>query len=382
MTARLLLWLAAAATTALLTAGVALAHPEEAHAPEPEPMQEEVHAPPAEAPMDHDEPVPDRTHPELMLHVPDRAEPGTPVRVEAVLRGPGGAPVEGAGVDFVTTGAWGEWLRGEVVLATATTDESGRAVASVDLRAADEAEVIARFAGDDRREPASDEAVVAVARGQAHRNEVGITVPGLTVWWLIGAVILVWSLFLVVALRTLAIARAGADVSTGRRRFFGRYLAPVGMAAVAASLGSGLVALITRSPRTHANLGAVADHVEAGHRLPPIARLGEQAALRPLPPLLDRQVSFSHDVLPILRAKAGPHAHPPTHSPAPHGVRLDSYAHIMETPGLVQAGEPADSRLVTVLLDPAVQMPPSVPPLPEEEIRVIASWVAQGARDN
>jgi hypothetical protein len=63
-------------------------------------------------------------------------------------------------------------------------------------------------------------------------------------------------------------------------------------------------------------------------------------------------------------------------TPAPYGVRLDSYAHIRDTPGLVAPGRPADSRLVTVLLDPAVQMPPSVPPLPDDEIRVIASWVA------
>jgi hypothetical protein len=392
---RALACLIVSAMTVVLPAGTAGAHPDRPHGGDPTPEPTTAASPesspveadempgdmPGDMPGPHQQEGPEAA--ELILAAPDRAEPGTPVRLEAVLRDAHGQAVAGATIEFVTSAAWGEWLRDEVVLAIALTDSAGRAAARVDLRAPGNASVEARFAGDGRLEPARAEAVITVAtHGQAVRPQAGIAVPSLTVGWLIGLVALVWFLFLVVAFRVFAIARAGEDSRPGRRRFLGRYLAPVGIAAVAASLGSGLIALISRSPRTHANLGAVAEHTRAGHRLPPIARLGEQAAPQPLPLLLDREVSFAHDVMPILRAKGGPHAHPPAHSPAPHGIRLDSYDAIMGTPGLVEPGRPADSRLVTVLLDPAVRMPPSVPPLPDEEIRLIASWVAQGARDN
>ena len=89
-----------------------------------------------------------------------------------------------------------------------------------------------------------------------------------------------------------------------------------------------------------------------------------------------------------LLRKGGPHVHRPRHSPVPHHVHLDSYAAIVDghgdhgpTHALVVPGEPLASRLVTVLLDPTMQMPPGVG-MPDEEIQLIASWVAQGAKDN
>ena len=384
--------LIAAAVVVLLSAGVARGHVDDPHDAEPpeEPMSQEEPMPPeehpVEPPMDHPEEPPARSRADLVLIAPDSTSPGGPTRLEAVLVDEHGTPVEGAVVEFVTEVRWGQSLPGEVVLATAVTDALGRAVAVADLRAAGEARVTVRFAGDERLEPALGEAIVAVAADtQVYRPDVGIEVPYLTVWWLVGVVVLVWFLFLLASLRVFAIARAGEaqpGTDEGRRRFLGRFLVPTGMVAVVASLGSGLVALIARSPRTHGNLGAVAEHAQAGHRVPPVARLGAHREPLPLPPLLGREVSFSGEVLPLLMAKGGPHTHQPKHSPPPHGVRLDGYDHIMGMPGLVVPGRPDESRLVTVLLDPAMRMPPSLPPLPEEEIQLIASWVAQGARDN
>ncbi len=97
---------------------------------------------------------------------------------------------------------------------------------------------------------------------------------------------------------------------------------------------------------------------------------------------LDREVSFAGEVLPIFRRRAGPHAHQPQHSPPPKGVRLDAYEHVVAREGLVVPGKPEESELVRVLVDDAMRMPPSLPPLPEDEIRVIVSWIAQGAKDN
>lgn len=48
---------------------------------------------------------------------------------------------------------------------------------------------------------------------------------------------------------------------------------------------------------------------------------------------------------------------------------------------LVAPGEPEESMLVMMLLDHAHRMPPSIS-FSEEEIQPIATWVAQGAKDD
>ena len=78
--------------------------------------------------------------------------------------------------------------------------------------------------------------------------------------------------------------------------------------------------------------------------------------------MLERPVSFSEEVLPILLLKGGPHSAPPRNQGPPHGILLDSYEHIMRMEGLVVPGKPEESDLVA--------------------IQLIASWVAQGAEDN
>jgi len=218
-------------------------------------------------------------------------------------------------------------------------------------------------------------------------------------------------LYLVVALQVVAIARAGAAPRgagpaassaeiTSRRRFLSRFLVPTGLTAGVVGLGSGLLALIYRSPRTHWNVETSDVHAGARHRLTPVAHVGLEYPHGEVPPLLDREVSFSEDVLPILLAKGGPHTHPSKYSPPPHGVRLDSYETIMgleageehaeeehaeEETGhghqLVVPGKPEESMLVMMLVDHAHRMPPAVPLL-DDDIRVIASWVAQGAKNN
>ena len=101
-----------------------------------------------------------------------------------------------------------------------------------------------------------------------------------------------------------------------------------------------------------------------------------------MPPPLDRPVSFSQEVLPIFLASGGPHVVAPEHSPPPGGLRLDSYDGVMAKEGVVVPGDPEGSELVEHLLSIGMQMPPSVPPLPEERIRLIVTWIAQGANDN
>jgi hypothetical protein len=101
-----------------------------------------------------------------------------------------------------------------------------------------------------------------------------------------------------------------------------------------------------------------------------------------MPEPLAREVSFREEVLPIFLAYGGPHVVQPRNSPPPGGLRLDAYEHIMSRDGIVVPGEPEESELIEHLLSPGMQMPPSVPPMPDERIRLIVTWIAQGARDN
>jgi hypothetical protein len=54
----------------------------------------------------------------------------------------------------------------------------------------------------------------------------------------------------------------------------------------------------------------------------------------------------------------------------------------MSRDGIVVPGEPEESELIEHLLSPGMQMPPSVPPIPDETIQLIVTWIAQGAKDN
>ncbi len=406
----------AVAVTALLllTAPAALAHGDE-H--EPLPVEE---APEPAPTMPMPGPRQQRLTPTLELRAPAEAALGEVLRLEAVLLDPEGMPIAGAPVTFVADAGWGE-VTGEMVLGTVLTDDRGVAVLRTDLRRAGEVTLGARFPGDERFEPAETPATVTVEGDrQLYTPQVGIALPGLGAWWLLVLVGSVWGVYLLVARQVVGIARAAepavdpavaGNMATSpepdRRRFLTRFLVPAGLTAGVAALGSGLLGLIARSPTTHGNRQpyALGWSAAARHRLTPVARVGNEPPMRPLPPLLDREVSFAGEVLPILLEKGGPHTHPPANSPPPHGVRLDSYealvgagegehgepegAHAEEEPAggephghqLVVPGKPEESLLVMMLLDRARQMPPSIP-LSDGEIQLIASWIAQGARNN
>ncbi|HXF74353.1 MAG TPA: hypothetical protein VNO79_17360 [Actinomycetota bacterium] len=395
----------------------ALAHGEEPHLVPGEPAPGEAAPGPR---MDHGarrEPV------TLELRVRGDASLGEVVRLEATLLDDEGMPVPEAPIEFSQEATFAD-VAGEAPLGLAWTDERGVASVRVQLRTAGHASFAARFPGDDAHRPAEASSVLEVAGDrQLYEPEVGLRVPGVGVWWLLVLVGAVWGLYLLVARQVVGIARAGSTApgeaeGIGRRRFLTSFLVPAGLVAGIASLGSGLLALISRSPRTHWNLARdPTSHLHARHRLTPVAYVGEAHHTVVLPPILEREVSFSREVLPILLEKGGPHTHPSAYSPPPHGVRLDSYAAIMgleEAPHgeeephaekephaeegahgeeephaeeaghghrLVVPGKPEESMLVRVLVDHAHRMPPAVP-LSEEEIQLIASWVAQGAKDN
>lgn len=328
----------------------------------------------------------------LTVESADEATLGDTVTVTASLTTAAGRPVAGATVTVLTPAVWGEEIKGEIELGAARTDAAGVARVSFQARRSGDTGLIARFAGDERLAPAGATRTVHVTGDrQLYTPElpaVSARVSRLAPWAISIALATVWSLYFVVARLVRQIARAAdltpvleAEGGSGasRRRFL-QTLVPTGMQAAVLGIGPGLVTVIVRSPYTHANLR---EHTPASHyHRTPYAHTSGEEHMEELPPVLDREVSFSREVLPILLAYGGPHVTPPKNSPPPHGIRLDSYEHIMAKEGLVEPGKPEHSELVDVLVNPAMRMPPSLPPLPEEEIQLIVSWIAQGANDN
>ena len=331
--------------------------------------------------------------PLIELEVPDGAELGTHVTLRATLTDPhDGSPIRGASILFQAPAVWGEEIRGWMTLGVATTDREGIASLTTQVRSSGEVEMRAVFLGGDGFAPASVSTHLDVqGDAQLYAPAVGLRVPWLNLWILAAVIGVVWGTYLLVGVRVLAIARPGRPVvaegsgsttpapgATSRRSFLARAL-PFGAQAGIAVIGAGLVALVARSPRTHGNLLAPPATIDY-HRTA-VARVGSSMEMRPMPMPLDRPVSFSREVLPIFLANGGPHVVAPEHSPPPGGLRLDSYQEIMAKEGVVVPGKPEESELVEHLLSVGMQMPPSVPPLPEEQIQLIVTWIAQGADD-
>ena len=318
--------------------------------------------------------------------VPEEAELGDTIEIRATVTGPRDAPVPHSMVTFQSDASWGE-LAGHMVIGTAATDDSGVATIPYEVRRSGEVTVDAVAMSPGYAQGESEETSVDVhGNRQLYWPSVGIRIPGLNFWVLASVVGTVWALYFVVGMRIVAIARPRAALAAGegpsmpaRRQFLAKAL-PLGASASIASFGAVLVTLIARSPRTHSNLAKFSPNTP--YKRTPFARIGTQMEMRAMPPPLERTVSFREEILPIFMESAGPHVVMPENSPPPGGLRLDSYFYLMEKEGVVVPGEPEQSELMEHLLSPGMQMPPSTPPLPDEQIQLIVSWIAQGAKDN
>ncbi len=327
--------------------------------------------------------------PNLEVTLPEEAELGGTFTALAVLTDEHGRPLPGMTIVFEADAVWGEEFQGHMVIGTAVTNPDGVATLTTEARTSGVFEVAAYFPGNGRWGQVMEEADLRI-RGDAqlYAPTAGIRVPWLNLWVLAGVITLVWSTYFLVGLRVLAIARPpgpGTETvqsvagRTTRRQFLARAL-PLGAQASIAAVGAGLVAVVARSPRTHGNLMAPPSTVDY-HRTP-VAHLGQAMAMREMPEPLGRAVSFQKEILPIFLANGGPHVVAPESSPPPGGLRLDSYEGVMAKEGVVVPGKPGQSELIEHLLSVGMQMPPSLPPLPDEQVQLIVSWIAQGARNN
>ncbi|HEX9124520.1 MAG TPA: c-type cytochrome domain-containing protein [Actinomycetota bacterium] len=326
------------------------------------------------------------THLEVI--VPKEATLGRPVLARAVLTDRRGGPIAGMTIVFEADAFWGEEFQGHMVIGSAVTNRDGVATLTTRPRTSGGYEIAAYFPGSGRYEPVMEEVDLEVhGDTQLYSPSAGIRIPGLNLWVLAAVIAFVWAMFFLVGVRILRISRPpsshpatrAAVTGQSRRQFLARAL-PLGAQVGIAAIGTGLVAVVARSPRTHGNL--MAPPATAGYHRTSVAHLGQAMEMREMPEPLTRPVSFSNEVLPIFLANGGPHVVAPEDSPPPGGLRLDSYEGVMANEAVIVPGKPEKSELIEHLLSVGMQMPPSLPPLAEEQIQLIVTWIAQGASDN
>jgi hypothetical protein len=155
------------------------------------------------------------SHVKAELTVPDQATVGQPMEVQATLHSAdGGSPVADVLVVFSMDASFGG-VSGYVELGRAMTDGNGVATLLHEHRIASEHQHQMRI---EYLPPGETDTVVldrsmTLAGGnvQLHRSTAGVNIPGLNVWLLIALVTTVWAILLSVALRVIAISRAGGD---------------------------------------------------------------------------------------------------------------------------------------------------------------------------
>ncbi len=161
----------------------------------------------------------DASHMKLDVVAPAELTVGHSANIQAVLHSTAdGSAMAGVPVTFYTRVSFGD-VTSEVELAKAVTDQSGMAVLSYEPRTAGNHEIRIEYLTPGASEPeqATWSHSVAGSTGQLYRSTAGVQIPGLNVWLLMAVVGVVWAILLSVALRVVAIARAGADVDAVSR---------------------------------------------------------------------------------------------------------------------------------------------------------------------
>ncbi|MGB0127168.1 MAG: c-type cytochrome domain-containing protein [Rhodocyclaceae bacterium] len=102
----------------------------------------------------------------------------------------------------------------------------------------------------------------------------------------------------------------------------------------------------------------------------------------------ERGVSFSGDVMPILKKNCLECHNPAGKGFAASGLLLDSYENVMKGTKhgpVVKPGNGLASPFNQVLegrVDKSIRMPHGGAPIPEDAIKTLRAWVDQGAKNN
>lgn len=151
----------------------------------------------------------------LQLQAPASAALGDEVTVTAALTSGEGTPIPRAAVvlwspaSFLSTG-------GAVRLGSAVTDARGKAAFRYQARSSGPVTLNASFAGDGRYDAAQASAVMTVqGTEQLYQEAPPVYVPGVSTWFLVGLLGIVWSIYLTVMVVLTLIAREGAKAPSG-----------------------------------------------------------------------------------------------------------------------------------------------------------------------
>ena len=322
----------------------------------------------------------------LKIALPADVRLGETVTIRAKLTDAKRSPISGATIYFERPAYWGDEVNGHMMIGSAVTDRMGMATITEQFRESGESDVDALFMGDPTyAETDASASYTVTGNAQLFRPHAGISIPWLNLWILGAVIALVWVLYFVVGLRILAILRGepalalAAAGATTRRQFLTRAW-PYGAQAGIVLMGASLLAIVARAPKTHGNLMSPPDTMNYSRSS--VGRIGQTMPMKEMPMPLERTVGFSSEVLPIFQRHAGPHVVAPRNSPPPGNLLLNSYEGVMAKEGVIVPGKPEQSEIVAHMLSVGMQMPPSVPPLPDDQIQLIVTWIAQGAKNN
>jgi len=155
----------------------------------------------------------DASHTTLDVVAPGQLTVGDSVDIRAVLHSADdGHPVAGATLTFYMKASFGGVER-EAVLGRAVTDKNGVALLPYQPRSEGKHLIRIQYStpGANQPEEVTWSHSVAGTTQQLYRSTAGVQIPGLNAWLLMAVVAGVWTILLSVALRVIAIARAGAE---------------------------------------------------------------------------------------------------------------------------------------------------------------------------
>jgi len=153
----------------------------------------------------------------LKLEAPKEAGLGDTVSVAAQLLDGNGGAIPGATIilwapaSFLSVG-------GSVQLGEAATDAQGNASFSFQPRSTGALTINAYFPGNSRYDAAQGSVELTVGgSAQLYQETVGVRVPGVGVWLLVGLMGVVWGVYFIVMVLVTLVARAGSEEASGTR---------------------------------------------------------------------------------------------------------------------------------------------------------------------
>lgn len=153
------------------------------------------------------------SHVKVDIEGPTEIAAGQTADVSAALTSADtGVPVAGAKVTFLLETSFAG-VNGQAVLGETVTGKDGVAKLEYTPRSAGEHRIVVRYLAPGSNEPeeASWSHQVVAPSQQLYRSTAGVQIPGLNSWLLMAAVSAVWAILLSVAVRVIAIARAGVE---------------------------------------------------------------------------------------------------------------------------------------------------------------------------